>query len=152
MLENVKVTGRIKFEKYSDGLLTQVGEVDNIVTTVGKNQLASLLNSASAGTTWVTHIGFGSGATAVAAGDTALTTELVGNGYARVAVTRSNPSANVIQYVATLTGITTSTTVQEVGLFDAVTTGHLIAHQLTGAVTLSSSSDSLQITWQITFS
>lgn len=151
MNENIKVTGRIKWEKFTDGVLVESGERDNIVTTIGKNGLASLLNSASAGTTWATHMGFGTSTTAVAAGDTVLGTELVGNGYARVVVTRSNPSANVIQYQATLTGITVGTTVQEVGLFDALTTGNLRAHQLTGAVALSTSSDSLQITWQITF-
>jgi hypothetical protein len=151
--ENIKVTGKLRVEKFTDGVLVQdSGWKDNVITTVGKNALASLLNSASAGNSVVTHMGFGTSTTAVAAADTALGTELVGNGYARVAVTRSNPSGNVIQYVATLTGITTSTTVQEAGLFNASTAGTLFAHQLTGAVTLSSSSDSLQVTWQVTFS
>jgi hypothetical protein len=148
--ENIKVTGHIWV--YKNGEL--VCERDNIVTTAGKNALASLLNSASAGTSLVSHMGFGTSSTAVASPDTALGTELtIGtNGYNRVAVTRSNPSGNVIQYVATLTGITASTTIQEAGLFNASSAGTLFAHQLTGAVTLSSSSDSLQITWQVTFS
>lgn len=148
MNDGIKVTGHIWV--YKNGEL--VSERDNIVTTVGKNSLASLLNSASAGTSVVTHMGFGSGTNPVAVGDTILQTELVGNGYARAAVARSNPSANVIQYVATLTGITATVTVQEAGLFNAATSGSLFAHQLTGAVTLSSSSDSLQVTWQVTFS
>lgn len=152
-LENIKVTGKLKVDLYRDGVLIQKGQfVDNVITTAGKNALASLLNSASAGTSLVTHMGFGTSSTAVAAGDTVLGTELVGNGYARAAVTRSNPSGNVIQYVATLTGITSSVTVQEAGLFNASTSGTLFAHQLTGAVALSSASDSLQITWQVTFS
>lgn len=148
--DGIKVTGHIWV--YKNGEL--VCERDNIVTTVGKNALASLLNGASAGTSLVTHMGFGTSSTAVAAGDTALGAELVGNGYLRSnqTVTRSNPSANVIQYVANLTGITAATTVQEAGLFNAATGGTLIAHQLTGAVTLNTSSDSLQITWQISFS
>lgn len=150
MNEGIKVTGRLKWELVRDGAVVQSGERDNIVTTAGKNALAALLNSASAGTSLVTHMGFGSSTTAVAAGDTALGAELSGNGYARVAVTRSNPSGNVIQYQATLTGITSSTTVQEAGLLSAATGGTLFAHQLTGAVTLSSTSDSLQITWQVT--
>lgn len=152
MNEGIKITGRIAWELVRDGVIVQSGERENIITTVGKNVLASLLNSASAGTSLVTHMGFGTSTTAVAAGDTALGTELVGNGYARVAVTRSNPSGNVIQYVATLTGMTVSTTVQEAGLFNASTAGTLFAHQLTGAVALSTSSDSLQITWQVTVS
>jgi hypothetical protein len=153
MNENIKVTGRLKVDQFKDGKLVQAGEwIDNVVTTVGKNGLASLLSSASAGTSWVTHMAFGSGTTAPAVGDTTLQTELVGNGYVRVAVTRSNPSGNVIQYVSSLTNLTASTTIQEAGLFDASTVGNLRAHQLTGAQTIgSSTSDALQITWQVTF-
>jgi hypothetical protein len=146
--DGIKVTGHIWV--YKNGEL--VCERDNIVTTAGKNSLASLLNSASAGTSLVTYMGFGTSSTAVAAGDTALGSELSGNGYSRVAIARSNPSANVIQYVATLTGITAATTVQEAGLFSSSIAGTLVAHQLTGGVALNSASDSLQITWQISFS
>lgn len=146
-MENIKIKGHIKV--YKNGEL--VTERDNIITTAGKNALAALLNSASAGTSLVTHMGFGTSTTAVAVGDTALGTELSGNGYARVAVSRS-VAGNVVTYTATLTGITASVTVQETGLFSALTGGTLFAHQLTGAVSLSSSSDSLQITWQVTFS
>lgn len=153
MHEDIQVTGRLKVDHYRDGFLIQEGQWrDNIVTTAGKNSLASLLNSASAGTSVVTHMGFGTSSTAVAVGDTALGAEILGNGYSRVLVTRSNPSANVIQYVATLTNITASTTVQEAGLFNQATGGTLFAHQLTGPVALASAADSLQITWQVSFS
>lgn len=153
MNENIKITGRLKVDYYQDGVLVQEGEWrDNVVTTAGKNSLASLLNSASAGTNLVSHMGFGTSTTAVAATDTVLGTELVGNGYARQSVARSNPSGNVIQYLATLTGITAATTVQEAGLFSAVTGGTLVAHQLTGSQPLNTSADSLQVTWQLTFS
>lgn len=148
VMENIKVTGRISV--YKNGELVE--ERDNVITTAGKNALATLLSGTNQGQSLVTHMGFGTSTTAVAASDTALGTELTGNGYARVAVTRTNPSGNVIQYQATLTGITTAVTVQEAGLFSASTAGTLFAHQLTGAVSLSSTSDSLQITWQVTFS
>ena len=146
--ESIKVTGRITV--FKNGVLVE--DRANVITTAGKNALAALLNGTGAGNTLVTHMGFGTSTTVVSAADTALGTELVGNGYARVAVTRSNPSGNVIQYQATLTGISAAVTVQEAGLFNAATAGTLFAHQLTGAVALSSASDSLQITWQVTFS
>lgn len=152
--EGIKLTGNVKVELIRDGEVVLTRENHNIITTAGKNALAALLNSASAGTSIVSHMGFGTGSTTPAIGDTTLTTELtIGtNGYARVAVARSVAS-NVITYTATLTGITATTTIQEVGLFNqAATGGTLFAHYLTGAVALSSSSDSLQITWQITFS
>lgn len=151
-IEGLNIKGRLKVDTFINGVFTEGEWRDNIITTAGKTALASLLNSASAGTSIVTHIGFGSSTTAVAAGDTALGTELSAGSYARAAVTRSNPSANVIQYVATLTGVTNNPTVQEAGLFNASTTGTLFAHQLTGAVNLATSSDSLQVTWQVTFS
>lgn len=146
--ENIKVTGRIQV--YKNGELIE--ERDNVITTAGKNALAALLIGTNQGQSLVTHMGFGTGTGAPAASGTALGTELSGSGYARVSVTRSNPSGNIVQYQATLTGLSASRTVQEAGLFSALTGGTLFAHQLTGAVTLSSASDSLQITWQVTFS
>lgn len=146
--EFIKVTGWVR--AYFNGEL--ISEKANTVTTVGKQQLATLLNSANAGTTWVTNMGFGSGTTAAAITDTALVTELTASGYARPGVTRSVTGAQ-IQYQATLTNVSTQVTVNEVGLFDALTVGHLEARQvLASGVTLSSSSDSLQITWQINLS
>lgn len=149
--ESIKVTGRIKVELIRDGKVVQTIERDNIVTTAGKNAIAALLNSASAGTSLVTHMGFGTSSTAVAVGDTALGTEMSGSGYARAAVTRSNPVGNQIQYVATLTNISAVTTIQEAGLFSAATGGTLVAHVLTGAVQLQTTADSLQLTWQVNF-
>jgi hypothetical protein len=152
MKDAIQIKGRLKVDVIrANGERIEGEWRDNIITTAGKNALASLLNGTSQGQTLVTHMGFGSSTTAVAAGDTKLGTELVGNGYARVAVARSNPSGNVIQYVATLTGITATVTVQEAGLFDALTNGTIFAHQLTGAVALQSAQDSLQVTWQVTF-
>lgn len=151
-VESFNIKGRLKVDTYINGIFTEGSWIDNVITTAGKTALASLLNSASAGTSLVTHIGFGSSTTAVAAGDTTLGTELSAGSYARVAVTRSNPSGNVIQYVATLTGVTNNPTVQEAGLFNGPSAGTLFAHQLTGAVNLATSADSIQVTWQVTLS
>ena len=154
MNEAITIKGRLKVDYYKDGVLVQEGKWrNNIVTTAGKNALASLLNSASAGTSLVSHMGFGTSTTAVAAGDVALGAELTigSNGYNRQAVTRSNPSGNVIQYVATLTGISAATTIQEAGLLSAATGGTLVAHQLTGAQPMNTSADSLVVTWQLQF-
>jgi hypothetical protein len=143
------VTGRLRVQKFTEGQLVQdSGWIDNVITTVMKNELAS-----SPATSHATHMGFGTSTTAVAAADTVLGAELTigSNGYNRVAVTKTNPSGNVVQYVSTLTGLTASTTIQEAGLFSAATAGKLFAHQLTGAYTLAQSADSLQVTWQVTY-
>jgi hypothetical protein len=149
MNELLNIKGRLKVDTCIGGVFTEGEWKDNVITTLGKNALATFLNGGSAANL-VTHMGFGTSATAVAAADTALGAELAGNGYARVAVTKTNPTANVAQYVATLTGITAATTVQEAGLFNQAATGTLFAHQLTGAVALQTAQDSLQITWQVT--
>jgi hypothetical protein len=151
--EFIKVTGHLKV--YLNGEL--VCDRPNTVTNAGKARIASLLNSASAGNTFVQYMGFGTGTTAAAGTDTSLVTELTSgtNGYARKSVAITNPSSQQIQYVATLSGITAQTTINEVGLFDTLSsnTGVLSARQIiTNGVTLSSSSDSLQITWQINLS
>lgn len=160
MNESVKVAGYVKWELVRDGRVVDSWEGSNVVTNVGKNKLAALLNGSGTGNTFVTHMGFGSGITRESAADTALQTELSGNGYARIAVTRSNPSGNVVQYQATITGITAPVTINEAGLFDAATGGTLVAHKAGpagndgapygfGTASLSSGNDSLQVTWQL---
>jgi hypothetical protein len=127
--ESLKVTGHIRWEHYRDGVLVAEHETHNLVTTAGKTSLANLLNTASAGNTWATYMGFGTSTTAEAAGDTALGTELTTtnySGYTRPSVTVTNPANGQIQYVATLTGGTPSggsVTVTEAGLFSASTAG-----------------------------
>jgi hypothetical protein len=151
--EDFIIKGRLKVDTTIDGVFTEGEWIDNVITTAGKTALASLLTSASAGTSLVTHIGFGTSVTAVNAADTTLGTELTTgtySGYARQAVTRSNPSGNVTRYVATLTGGTGNPTVQEAGLFNNVSAGTLFAHQLTGAVNLATAADSMQVTWDVT--
>lgn len=150
MKDIFEVKGRLKVDVFKDGKWTYGEWKDNVITTVGKNALATFMNGGAA-STLVSHMGFGTSSTAVAASDTTLGAELSGGGYARVAVTKSNPSGNVAQYVATLTNLLAQVTVNEAGLFNAASAGNLFAHQLTGAQTIgSSTSDSLQITWQVT--
>lgn len=151
--DGIKVTGRVQM--WLNGEL--VLDKNNIVTTAGKNRLATnILNASAAGNTFVGYMGFGTGTNAVGIADTALQTELTAAvGYSRKSVTPSNPQANQISYYAQLTGITSPVTVQEAGLFDVASltanTYTLCAHLLTGAVALNSSSDSLAVTWTISF-
>jgi hypothetical protein len=151
--DSIKMTGRILVEHYRDDvLLNEPKWINNVVTTVGKNSLATLLSTTNGANTFVTNMGFGTVSGNVSATDTALLGELtIGtNGYARPSITSSNPSSGVVQYLSTLTGMTASTTVQEVGLFNQATAGTLIAHQLTGQqYTLASIGDKLQVTWQL---
>lgn len=126
-----------------------------VVTTAGVNSIASHMNNAGATISAYKFIGFGSGATAAAIGDTALQTEyttqyVVDN--TRPTGTQSNPSANVYQCVDTFSPDSGGTlAVTECGVFTAASAGTLLDHFVFSAVNLVASSDSVQVTFQLTF-
>ena len=158
MNENIKATGHIAWELTRADGTVEKGEKPNVVTNYGKQWMASVLGT---GATTVVWFGFGTSsaaATGVSVTDTSLYTELgSGISYARVIPTRSATSGSaVVTYVGSITGVSSSVavpqTIREVGIFPASTGNTIIAHQGTGDVALTSVNDSLQITWQITFS
>lgn len=158
MSDGVKMTGHLSWElTRADGTIEK-GSKQNVVTNYGKQWMASILGS---GVTIGTWLGFGTSSTAAQATDSTLAVELstTGTGYSRVTTTRGwTAGTAIVQYQATLTGLTSTglTTVREVGIFGGLTSGvagvTIIARQTTGDVQFTSSSDSLAVTWQITFS
>lgn len=88
-----------------------------VLTTVGKAQIVDLID----GTVAVTadYIGWGTGAGTAAVGDTDLFTAAT---EARVSATRSQPSADKIRWVATLTADGTKT-ITNAGVFDGAGSG-----------------------------
>jgi hypothetical protein len=68
------------------------------------------------------YIAWGTGVTAAAKGDTTLVTEA---SEARVATTDTQPAADTMQWVATITA-DGAKTISEAGVFDAATVGTLI--------------------------
>jgi hypothetical protein len=158
MNDGVKMTGHISWELTRVDGTIEKGSKQNVVTDYGKQWIASILGS---GITIGTWFGFGTSSTAAAVGNTILAAELStsGTSYSRVTTTRSNSApSNMVQYQGTLTGLTLTglTIIREVGIFGGLTSGAsgvtIIARQTTGDIQFTSSSDSLAITWQITFS
>ena len=122
------------------------GVVDNLVTTVGKTLMAQLWSGqGGGGINAPTHIAIGSGATAEAVGQTALTTET-----ARVALDTCTNTANVATVIGTIPAGTGTGTVNEVGLFTANVGGTMTQRALTGAITKPAGLG-LQFTWTTTF-
>ena len=76
-----------------DGKVKQQEKCHNLITTVGRNAIVERLDS-SPGTSQPTHMAIGTGATAAAAGDTTLQTELDRN-----ALTSNTSSTNVLTMV-----------------------------------------------------
>lgn len=161
MKDNLKATGHISWLLTKADGTTQAGETPNVVTNWGKQWMAGIVGSASGFSTgtWFgfgTSIGTGAG---VSSGDASLFVEIPFTGYSYSRSTTSKSvSSSTIQYIASVTGLSVGTglTINEVGLFTTFANSggsgqtYLAAHQLTGAVVMTSSSDSLQITWNIT--
>lgn len=145
--ETLTAKGRIKFELFdASGKLKEVREINNVVVTVGKNYLATWLTAATQAGYFMQYIGLGTGVAAANASDTALGTELS----TRVAGTLT-PSANVWQNVASFGPGVNTGAITESGIFSASSAGTMFARQ-TFAVINKGAGDSLQVTWQVTFS
>lgn len=118
----------------------------SIFTDVGENKAADLWDgTASAPANW--YVGWGTGTTTAAKGDTALETP---SAESRVAGTESQPSSNINRLVATITSAGTQT-ITEVAVFDASTTGNCVIHADFAGIALVSG-DSIEFTINLTWS
>lgn len=120
----------------------------NVVTTVGKEFLASFLMSAAAGASTFTgkYIAIGSDSTAEAAGDTALITET-----SRTTGTASYISGQIYQVTATFATGSGTGNVYEYGLLSSSSVGTLIARD-TEALITKGAADTLKVVCQLTIS
>lgn len=145
--EILKATGQIKFDLFDEnGNLKETREIKNVVVTVGKNYLATWLTAATQADYFMRYIALGTGTNAANASDTTLQTELS----TRVAGTLT-PSSNVWQNIASFGPGVDTGAITESGIFSASSAGTLFARQ-TFAVINKGAGDSLQVTWQVTFS
>jgi hypothetical protein len=93
------------------------------------------------------YIGWGTGAGTAAVGDTTLFTE---SAESRVAATKSQPSANILQWVGTMTA-SAGRTITNAGVLSASSGGTLVVKSdFTGVVL--NTSDKIEFTFQLSFS
>jgi hypothetical protein len=137
--DNLALTGALIIEKNN----VVVAEVENLVVTAGKNWVADRMNDAN---TVMTHMALGTGTTAAAAGNTTLVTELDRN-----ALTSTTVSTNTIAYAATWAAGDGTGAITEAGIFDAASSGDMLARTVFSVVN-KAASDSITITWTITIS
>lgn len=148
--ETITLTGSVKVVLTGpDGKIKQQHEDHNLVVTVGKTYLATWLAAASQAGKFMSFIGLGTSSTAPASGDTALGAEFSGGGYARPVGTLSS-SSNVWTNTATFAPGVATGAVTEAGLFSAVTSGTLFAHQVF-SVYNKQAGDTLTFAWSVTF-
>jgi hypothetical protein len=149
MNENIKITGKAEF------IFTNVktGEIrwfeeHNVITTVGKNSWAAGIIGTN-NKAIITYCALGTGATAPAAGDIKLQTEIF-----RKLVSVRTSSANVATIETFFTIAEGNGSLKEAGLFgdDAsatVDSGTLFSHIAINRT--KTSSDTLTLRWTITF-
>lgn len=128
--------------------LVEVREGLNIITTAGKEALASFLNAAASGATTNTfkYMAIGTGTGAESASDTALGTET-----ARHTGTVSYVSGGIYQVKATFaTGVGTGA-ITEYGLLNSNTAGTMFSRDVESVIN-KGASDTLTATLQITLS
>ena len=121
-----------------------VFDVPNLVVTTGKNFVASRIKDTTSAA--MSHMGIGTSSTAAVAGDTGLGAEA-----ARVALTSTTVTNNVVAYVASFPAGTGTGAITEAGLFNASTVGTMFC-RTTFAVVNKGASDSMTITWSVTVS
>lgn len=140
--EKLKLTGKLSIAINNE----IVKEVDNLVVTDGKEFVASRMKDTTDGA--MSHMAIGTGSTAAAAGDSAL-----GSESARVALTSTTVSSNVITYVATFPANTPSSAaaITEAGLLNASSAGTMLCRTVFDVVN-KGTADSMTITWSVTVS
>lgn len=125
----------------------------NLVPSVGKAGIASRIGG-SGSEAAATYIAVGTGATAPAAGDTALQTEITDSGLARAAATMSRVTttvANDTSQADKTFSVTGTKAVTEAGLLNAAAAGVLFGRQTFSAINVVNG-DSLQITYKMVVS
>lgn len=145
--DKLKATGRVIKRLYGpDGKLKKEQVDENLIVTVGKNFLAAWLAAASQSNPFMEYVGLGTGTTAADAGDTDLETPLA----TRVQGTVTD-NTNVLQNVASFGPGVNTGAITEAALFSEDPAGTMFARQVF-AVINKGALDTLQVTWQVTFS
>jgi hypothetical protein len=142
--ENIKVTGDVTVTiTGKDGQVKDQRQIKNLVVTSGKQFIAARMVGTPA---VMSHMAVGAGATAAAAGDTALGSEL-----GRVALASGAASGAVVTYTATFPAGTGTGAVTEAGVLNAGSAGTMLCRTVF-AVVNKGADDAMSITWAITVS
>lgn len=145
----LKVEGQWFIRLYGpDGILKEARESHNVVTTVGKEFIASFLYSAAAAASTFTmkYMAIGTDTTAEVVGNTALGTEA-----ARHTGTAAYVSGAIYRVVATFATGSGTGAIVEYGILSSNTNGTLLNRLVTAAVN-KGASDTLTVTANLTFS
>ena len=152
--EFVKLKGCVEFDLFDkEGKLLSHQKCDNLIVTVGKSQIAGLINGSV--TTPFKYIAIGGSTTAEAAGQTALVAEFSTFGGQRtlgstdrITTVVANDTMRVVASFTFPSGGVPGAFVNEAGLFDAVSAGNMCSRKVPTPVAIAVST-TLQVTWTI---
>lgn len=144
--DSSKVTGMVNVVVRDEitGAIKQEFTVPNLVVDTGLAYIAGRMKDTSDAA--MTHMAVGTDATAAAAGNTALGSEL-----AIQALTSTTVTTNSVAYVATYAAGTGTGALTEAGIFNAASSGTMLCRTVF-AVINKGAADSMTVTWTITIS
>lgn len=148
-MNDLKMKGKYFVYLYGeDGELKDQRSGENVVTTVGKEFMASFLNSAIAGASTFTckYVAIGTNAVPESASDTALGTEV-----SRSTATASYLVGQILQLKATFATGSGTGAITEYGVFSSSTAGTMLSRDTENAIN-KAASDTLTVIWQLTIS
>lgn len=149
--EYIKLKGTIDITIIRANGKVEKKRVYNSIMNAGFAQLALLAGDASA--TPFTYLEIGTSSTAVAASQTALQAAITDTGLARASATVSRVTTTQtndtlqLAYTWTASG---SKTIEEIGIFNAASSGTMLARALTGT-TMVSNGDQFAVTYKVKF-
>lgn len=127
-----------------DGEIKETREIHNLIVDVGRNGIMQQI-LASPTISKPSHMAIGTGATAPAAGNTALGAEIDRN-----ALTSKAGNVGVVTMVGDwAAGDGTNSAIAEAGIFDAASTGNMYSRATFTAIN-KQAADTLSITWTFT--
>ena len=148
----LKVNGEIVYKKNWKFVTKLKG---NLLTTAGRDFVhAQILTNVSAGTRGAGYIAVSVNAGGASAAHTAVAGEIAGTGLARAdATTKTHtPGASTTQFIHTFTAAGGAhTAVQLAGTFNAASVGILV-HENTFTPTTLADGDSIELTWNFSYS
>lgn len=147
--EDLKLTGALEIVLYDEsGQVKQTETVKNLVVNTGLAFIISRMVGTSKNV--MSHMAVGSGATAVAATDTTLGSQL-GSRVALDSSTISGSNNEKVVYVTTFGAGAGTGAITEAGIFNASTSGDMLCRTVFSVVN-KGAADTMVITWTITLS
>ena len=145
--DNIKTKGTLTLVLTDENGNVKQQDEHNLVVSTGLAYIASRMKDATA--TAMSHMAVGAGATAAAAANTALGSELGRVALTSTTLVTTSVANDAVQYVATFGAGTGTGAVTEAGIFNNVTAGTMLCRTVF-AVINKGALDTLTITWKVT--